>query len=64
MRYSVFSIVSSVILAILHMNAYDMFDDGVISKDEWVSLSAYFTAFMLIAIFYPILRYTIDKYSD
>ncbi|MFY3791923.1 hypothetical protein ACOQFO_09555 [Ureibacillus sp. MALMAid1270] len=64
LRYSVFSIVSSLILAILHMNAYDMFDDGVISKDEWVSLSAYFTAYMLIAIFYPILRNTIDKNSN
>ena len=63
LRYSVFSILSSVILAILQMNTYDIFDDDI-SKDEWVSLSAIFTAYMIIAIFYPILRKTIDKYSD
>lgn len=62
LRFSIFSILSSVILAILHMNTHDIFE-GNISKDEWVSLSAIFTAYMIIAIFYPILRYKIDKYS-
>jgi len=63
LRYSLFSIFSSAILAILHMNTHDIFD-GEINKNELLSLSAIFTAYMIIAIFYPILRHTIDKYSD
>ncbi|WP_413364549.1 hypothetical protein [Lysinibacillus sp. 3P01SB] len=62
-RYSIFSILSSVILAILHMNMYDTFDGDII-KDELISVSAIFTAYMIIFIFYPILRNTIHKYSD
>lgn len=63
LRYSVFSILSSVILAFLIMNTHDIFVGGI-SKDEWLSLSAIFSAYMIIAIFYPILRYTVDKHSD
>ena len=64
LRYSVFSILSSGILAILQTNTYyDFFDEGI-SKNDWINLSAFFTAYMIIAIFYPILKYTIDKHSE
>lgn len=62
-RYSVFSILSSVLLAILHLNIYETFD-GDLTKDNIMSLSAIFTAYMILFIFYPIIRNTIDKYSN
>lgn len=63
LRYCVFSIISSVILAVLHMNTYNIFD-GDIRMDELISLSAIFTAYIVLFILYPILRHTIDKYSN
>lgn len=49
-RYSVFSILSSVLMALIHMNIYETFD-GDLSKDNLISLSAIFTAYMILFIF-------------
>ena len=52
-RYSVFTILSSVLMAIIHMNMYETFD-GNLSKDNLIKLSAIFSAYMILFIFYPI----------
>ena len=56
LRYSVFSVVSSIILTILQMNIGDFLDD-------LVSGSAIFTAYMIIFIFYPVVRDKINSLS-
>ena len=60
--YSVFSILSSVILTILHMNIYGSWRDEI-TKDDLISASAIFTAYIIIFVLYPILSKIINELS-
>lgn len=60
--YSVFSILSSVILAMLHMNIYGSWGDEI-TKDDLISASAIFTAYIIMFVLYPLLRKKINELS-
>lgn len=61
LRYGLFSTLSSVILAILHLHLQGHSVD--IKQDYLMSATAIFTAYIAIFIFYPIIRDWINSHS-
>lgn len=61
LRYGLFSILSSVIIAILQLHLQGHSVD--VKKDYLMSATAIFTAYIAIFIFYPIIRNLINSHS-